>query len=220
VFFVFTGITLLIKHTGTTGVIPVGTFLSILTLWFMVSIPLTFVGGYLAARMQIVDYPVRTNQIPRHIPKADMTAHPLALFAIAGLLPFGTLFIELYFIMTSLWMGFFYYLFGYLFVVGLLTFIVTVEVSVLCTYVQLCAEDYHWWWQSFWRGGSISIYIIIYAIGFLVTTLHSLTGGLAVTIYLAFMMVFGFGVFLASGTVGFLSSLGFTYVIFKTVKLD
>lgn len=37
---------------------------------------------------------------------------------------------------------------------------------------QLCAEDYLWWWRSYYRGGSISIYVLIYSIGFLVNTLH------------------------------------------------
>lgn len=92
-----------------------------------------------------MDYPTRTNQIPRHIPAPPLTIHPWVIFFISGLLPFGTLFIELYFVMSSMWMGYFYYLFGYLALIGILTFLVTIEVSVLCTYVQLCAEDYMWW---------------------------------------------------------------------------
>jgi transmembrane 9 superfamily protein 2/4 len=63
----------------------------------------------------------------------------------AGILPFGTMFIELYFAMTSLWLGYFYYLFGFVFLIGLLTIIINCEIAVLCTYVQLCAEDYGWW---------------------------------------------------------------------------
>ena len=47
--------------------------------------------------------------------------------------------------MTEGWLGLFYYLFGFLFLVVLLTVVITVEVSILCTYVQLCAEDYRWW---------------------------------------------------------------------------
>lgn len=144
-FVVFTTVNILVKHTGSTMAVPLRTFFSLFSLWFLISIPLAFVGGYFATNLSIVEYPVRTNQIPRHIPTPPITTHPLVLFAIAGLLPFGTLFIELYFIMTSLWMGFYYYLFGYLFIVAFLTFLVTIEVSVLCTYVQLCAEDYHWW---------------------------------------------------------------------------
>ena len=42
--------------------------------------------------------------------------------------------------------GYFYYIFGFCFVVGALTVLITVEVAVVCTYVQLCAEDYNWWY--------------------------------------------------------------------------
>eukprot|EP00210_Caulerpa_lentillifera_P000724 g701.t1 len=219
-FLVFTSVNILVKHTGSTMAVPLRTFFSLFSLWFLISIPLAFVGGYFATNLSIMEYPVRTNQIPRHVPAPPITTHPMVLFAIAGLLPFGTLFIELYFIMTSLWMGFYYYLFGYLFIVAFLTFLVTVEVSVLCTYVQLCAEDYHWWWRTFWRGGSIALYIMIYAIGFLFNTLHNLDGGLSVVIYMSFMTVFVWGIFLAMGTVGFLSSFLFTYTIFRSVKQD
>ncbi len=65
--------------------------------------------------------------------------------AAAGVLPFGTIFIELYFAMTSIWLGYFYYLFGFVFLIGLLSVVINAEISVLCTYVQLCAEDYSWW---------------------------------------------------------------------------
>jgi Endomembrane protein 70 len=53
-------------------------------------------------------------------------------------------------------------IFGFLFLVGILTTVITVEVSIVCTYVQLCAEDYLWWCasaspsrllqHSFWKG--------------------------------------------------------------------
>ncbi len=42
--------------------------------------------------------------------------------------------------------GYFYYIFGFLFLVGILTTVVTIEVGIICTYVQLCAEDYLWWY--------------------------------------------------------------------------
>lgn len=116
-----------------------------MALWFLISIPLTYLGGHIATRKPPVEFPVRTNQIPRHVPSAPILAHPVLLFLAAGLLPFGTVYIELFFVMTEVWLGLFYYLFGFLFLVVLLTMIITVEVSILCTYVQLCAEDYRWW---------------------------------------------------------------------------
>lgn len=84
---------------------PIGIYFTLLAIWFVVSIPLTFAGGYFATRLRIRDYPVKTNQIPRHIPPPPLAANPVLLFFAAGILPFGTMFIELYFAMTSLWLG-------------------------------------------------------------------------------------------------------------------
>ena len=57
----------------------------------------------------------------------------------------GTVSIELYFIMTSIWFGTtYYYVFGFLLVVGLLLFITLAEMAITLTYFQLCAEDYNW----------------------------------------------------------------------------
>ena len=69
----------------------------------IISIPLSYAGGVVAARQEIWNYPVRTNQIPRHIPPPHWASHPTELFFAAGLLPFGTIFVELYFAMTSMW---------------------------------------------------------------------------------------------------------------------
>ena len=60
-------------------------------------------GGMLAAKQEIKAYPTRTNQIPRHVPPPHWASHPTVLFLAAGLLPFGTIFVELYFAMTSIW---------------------------------------------------------------------------------------------------------------------
>lgn len=38
------------------------------------------VGGYLALRAPIRDNPVKTNQIPRHIPPPPVASHPTLLF--------------------------------------------------------------------------------------------------------------------------------------------
>ena len=60
-------------------------------------------GGVIATRKEIPAYPTRTNQIPRHIPPPHWASHPWVLFLAAGLLPFGTIFVELYFAMSSIW---------------------------------------------------------------------------------------------------------------------
>ncbi|KAL6780112.1 EMP70 [Auxenochlorella protothecoides x Auxenochlorella symbiontica] len=217
---VLTVLNMFLWYTGSAGTIPLGFFFSIIFLWLLVSIPLAYGGGALAARRDIAPWPSRTNQIPRHIPAPHWASHPLVLFVAAGLLPFGTIFVELYFAMTSLWQGYFYYIFGFLALVAALTLIITIEVSIVCTYVQLCAEDYLWWWRSYHRGGSVAAYVAIYSVGFLFNTLHNLSGFVPVVLYLAYTGLMAWCMFLASGTIGFLSSYLFTYKIFESVKAD
>lgn len=158
-----TGLNTFLVATGSSGAIPLGFFFSIVFIWLVISIPLAYAGGAMAARRELKPLPTRTNQIPRHIPPPHWASHPAVLFLAAGLLPFGTIFVELYFAMTSMWQGYFYYMFGFLFLVAALTVVITIEVSIVCTYVQLCAEDYLWWWRSFQRGGSIAFYVLLYS---------------------------------------------------------
>jgi transmembrane 9 superfamily member 2/4 len=125
---------ILIASTKSTGAIPYMMYCSLIAIWFVVSIPLTYVGGFFAVKTPMLSWPTRTNQIPRHIPPAQTAADPYVLHAAAGILPFCTIFVELYFAMTSMWQGYyFYYLFGFLFIVMVLTVLITVEVSILCT---------------------------------------------------------------------------------------
>lgn len=81
---IFTVLNIAIKHTGSTGAVPVGIYFTIVAIWFLISVPLTFVGGYMATKAPIYDYPVKTNQIPRQIPPAPLVAHPILLFFSAG----------------------------------------------------------------------------------------------------------------------------------------
>jgi hypothetical protein len=69
---------------GTSGAVPIGMYFCIVLVWFVVSIPLTFVGGYVAIRMPIKDHPVKTNQIPRHVPPPPLAANPTLLFFAGG----------------------------------------------------------------------------------------------------------------------------------------
>ncbi len=64
---------------------------------------------------------------------------------IGGILPFGAVFIELFFILTSMWLHQFYYLFGFLCLVYIILVITCAEITIVLCYFQLCSEDYRWW---------------------------------------------------------------------------
>ena len=81
-------------------------FFTLLALWFCIFVPLTLIGGLLGTRAASIDYPVRTNQIPRAILERKFPSWLLVLGV--GTLPFGTIFIELFFILSNIWLGRFY----------------------------------------------------------------------------------------------------------------
>ncbi|KAL4318429.1 hypothetical protein GQ457_18G003980 [Hibiscus cannabinus] len=217
-FLILTILNSLLWGSHSTGAIPFSVFVILLLLWFCISVPLTLVGGYFGAKAQHIEYPVRTNQIPREIPAQKYPSWLLVLGA--GTLPFGTLFIELFFIMSSIWMGRVYYVFGFLFIVLILLVVVCAEVSLVLTYMHLCVEDWKWWWKSFFASGSVAIYIFLYSINYLIFDLKSLSGPVSATLYLGYSLLMVLAVMLATGTIGFLSSFWFVHYLFSSVKLD
>ncbi|KAF9614426.1 hypothetical protein IFM89_018571 [Coptis chinensis] len=217
-FLILTTLNFLLWGSHSTGAIPFSLFVILLLLWFCISVPLTLVGGYFGARAPHIEFPVRTNQIPREVPAQKYPSWLLVLGA--GTLPFGTLFIELFFIMSSIWMGRVYYVFGFLFIVLILLVVVCAEVSLVLTYMHLCVEDWRWWWKSFFASGSVAIYIFLYSINYLVFDLKSLSGPVSATLYLGYSLFMVLAIMLATGTVGFLSSFWFVHYLFSSVKLD
>ena len=73
---------------------------------------------------------------------------------VGGILPFGAVFIELYFIMSSVWLQRFYYVFGFLALVLLILLITCAEMAIVLCYFQLCNENYLWQWRAFFNTGS------------------------------------------------------------------
>jgi transmembrane 9 superfamily protein 2/4 len=218
VFFVFMGLNILLKGYGSTEAVPFLTLLSIIALWFGISVPMTFMGAFLAYKRDPLEWPVVTSNIPRQIPKQEWYMNPYISCALGGALPFGACFVELYFVMSSIWMDQYYLFFGFLFVVFVILTVTCAEVAIVMTYFQLCAEDYHWWWRSFLVAGATAAYVMLYSFAYF---LH-LQSSMAVTyaLYFGYMSVISIGLFLMTGAIGFLAALGFNLAIYSSVKVD
>jgi transmembrane 9 superfamily protein 2/4 len=141
------------------GAVPFGTMFAVLCIWFLISFPLVWVGVWLGYRATLNDPPVKTNMVPRVIPLQAWYLHPLFTMLIGGILPFGAVFIELYFIMSSVWLQRFYYVFGFLALVVLILIITCAEMAIVLCYFQLCNENYQWQWRSFLNTGSAGIFL-------------------------------------------------------------
>lgn len=88
--------------------VPFSLFIILLLLWFYILVSYPWWIFWHEGT-----YPVWTNQILCEVPPQKDPSWLLVLGA--GTLPFGSLFIELFFIMSSIWMGQAYYVFGFLF---------------------------------------------------------------------------------------------------------
>ena len=203
---------------GSSGAIPFTTMFILLLMWFGISVPLVFLGAFFGFKAKLKDNPVRTNEIPRQIPSQAWYMSGTFNVLMGGILPFGAIFIELFFIMTSVWLQRFYYVFGFLALVLLILVITCAEISIVLCYFQLCNEDYHWWWRSFLTAGSSGLYLFAYSIMYFFTQLD-IIGFVPTLIYFTYMFVFAMLFFLITGTIGFYACHLFVWIIYGAIKV-
>lgn len=201
------------------GAIPFGTLLFLVVLWFTISVPLSAVGSLYAYRSPAPPAPVRTNQIPRQIPVQPTYLLLIPSFLLSGILPYEAIFIELYFVLSSLWYRRFYYMFGFLFLCFLMLLITSACVTISLVYFSLCAENYKWQWRSFLLAGASSLYIFLHSLVYLVTKL-GFSGFTSNVLFIGYSLMISFVFFVLTGTVGFLSTLVFTRRIYGSIKID
>merc|ERR1719409_2515594 len=163
-FGIFFVLNLFIWGQKSSGAVPFTTMFALLVLWFGISVPLVFLGSYFGYRKAAIELPVRTNQIPRQIPAQPWFIKPVFASMVGGVLPFGAVFTELFFMMSSIWQHQFYYLFGFPMLVLVILIITCAEISIALTYFQLTSEDYNWWWRSFFASSSSAIYVFLYSV--------------------------------------------------------
>ncbi|XP_052010514.1 transmembrane 9 superfamily member 2-like isoform X2 [Xyrauchen texanus] len=204
---------------GSSAAVPFGTLVVILALWFGISVPLTFVGAYFGFKKTGIEPPVRTNQIPRQIPQQTFFTKPLPGIIMGGILPFGCIFIQLFFILNSIWSHQMYYMFGFLFLVFIILVITCSETTVLLCYFHLCAEDYHWWWRSFLTSSFTAVYLFAYTVHYFFSKLQ-IVGAASTILYFGYTMIMVLIFFIFTGTIGFFACFWFVNKIYSVLKVD
>ncbi|KAJ4358116.1 uncharacterized protein N0V89_002695 [Didymosphaeria variabile] len=201
--------------------LPLTTLIALVALWLFIQLPLVYIGGWYGyTQVGAYAQPIKANVIPRKVPQQGYTRSVQAIL-LAGFIPFMVVFIELMFVFKSLWLdkSGYYYMFGFLSVVGVILGVTVVEVAVVATYVQLCVENYHWWWQSFLVGFSSAFWIFAYLVYYFYTKLH-ISGFISSMLFFAYgalaCVVYG----LLVGTIGFVASYVFVRRIYAAVKVD
>jgi len=219
IFAIFFVLNAIILGQKSSGAVPFGTMFALVFLWFGISVPLVFVGGYVGFKKPTIEDPVKTNKIPRQIPEQAWYMNPAFSILIGGILPFGAVFIELFFILTSIWLQQFYYIFGFLFIVFLILVVTCAEITIVLCYFQLCSEDYLWWWRSYLTSGSSALYLFLYAAFYFFTKLE-ITKPVSGMLYFGYMLIVSYAFFVLTGTIGFYACFWFTRLIYSSVKID
>ncbi|UNI21980.1 hypothetical protein JDV02_007915 [Purpureocillium takamizusanense] len=202
--------------------IPFGTLMAMLLLWLCVQVPLVLAGSYYGyVKAGAWEHPTRTAAVARQIPNQAWYIKSLQSVLLAGLIPFAVIFIELLFVFQSVWQdkSGYYYVFGFLAMVSVILVVTIAEVTVVTIYIQLCSENYHWWWQSFLVGGGSAVWVFGYCIWYYTFKLH-ISGFVSSLLFFtySFMACCVYG--LLTGTVGFLSAYAFVRRIYGAIKVD
>lgn len=131
----------------------------------------------------------------------------------------GAAFVELYFVLSSLFASKAYYAFGFLALTAGVVALTTATVSILFTYFLLCSEEYRyvifslssgsvltslfrhrWHWRSFLIGGGSAFWVIAYGLFYWISRLR--LGSLSnVILYLGYLLLLALLDFLITGNI-------------------
>jgi len=218
-FWIFFALNLLIWSEGSAGAVPFGTFFALLVLWFGISMPSVFCGSVLGFRQEAIQLPVLTSPVPRVIPDQKRRMNPVLTALLGGCMPFLVVFTELSFIMSSIWLHKVYYVFGFLLLVLHILVVVSAEVSIIFTYLDLASEDYQWWWRSFLTAGSSGLYFLLYAFIYFFASLR-IDKLVSIALYFGYMFIAACMFSLFTGAVGMISTFYFVRAIYGSIKID
>ncbi|KAK6115509.1 hypothetical protein DH2020_007778 [Rehmannia glutinosa] len=178
---------------GSLAAIPFGTMVVVFVIWGFISFPLALLGTVVGRNWSgMPNNPCRVKTIPRPIPEKKWYLTPSIISLMGGLLPFGSIFIEMYFVFTSFWNYKVYYVYGFMLLVFVILIIVTVCVTIVGTYFLLNAENYHWQWTSFFSAASTALYVYFYSI-YYYHVKTKMSGFFQTSFYFGYTMMFCLG---------------------------
>ncbi|KAF8404260.1 hypothetical protein HHK36_009142 [Tetracentron sinense] len=205
---------------GSLAAIPFGTMVVVFIIWAFISFPLALLGTVVGRNWSgAPNNPCRVKTIPRPIPEKKWYLTPSVVSLMGGLLPFGSIFIEMYFVFTSFWNYKVYYVYGFMLLVFLILIIVTICVTIVGTYFLLNAENYHWQWTSFFSAASTAVYVYLYSIYYYYVK-TKMSGFFQTSFYFGYTLMFCLGLGILCGAVGYLGSTLFVRRIYRNIKCD
>ncbi|CAM9915979.1 unnamed protein product [Ectocarpus sp. 4 AP-2014] len=211
---------LVAMHYNTVNTIPFMAVLKMALIWVFVSFPLCVAGSMFGRHWGGKgNFPCRVNSIPRPIPESVWYSQPNIVVPLAGILPFGSIFIEMYFILTSLWGYMYYYVYGFVLLVFAILVVVLVCTTIVAVYFVLNGENYHWQWVSFLSAASTAGYVFLYSGYYLWFKTHQ-SGFMQISFYFGYMGLFCAALGVMCGSIGVMGSTVFVKQIYRNIKVD
>jgi len=195
------------------------TMLQVALIYYVVSLPMTFLGAIIGRRYSgSFDAPCRSNPNPREIPKAPWYRSFFCHMIIAGFIPFSAIYVELFYIYSSVWGHMYFSLYFILLIVFVLLIAVTIFITISLIYFTLNSENYNWWWRSFAYGGSCSLFVICYS--FFYWDWSGMNGLIQGVFYYGWILILAFLAFTMLGSLAFYGTKRFVKFIYSSVKID
>jgi transmembrane 9 superfamily protein 2/4 len=215
----FVILNILLSFYGAATSVSFWTLAMISLLWLCVAAPLVFLGSFFGYKRDVIDVPMRTNQIARVIPPQPLILRSVFTPVFVGALPFSSICLELYFILGAVWLHQVYYLMSYLFIAFVLVGVSCALLSTVMCYLRLTEQDHRWWWKAFAESASTGFWLFLYSIWYMLYVMN-LSGFLTVMVYVTYMCIVSMAFALYCGAVGFLTTFYFTRKIYGAIKMD
>ena len=193
---------------------------SLVSIWFLTAIPLLFIGVFIGFYQKRINLPCEVSPIPSIIPHDTIPWYLKVRYAwiFTGFPSFFSIFVELFYIMDSLWRQNIYSLNKYLLNSLIILIITSSEISILFTYFNLCKGDYRWWWKSFLVGASPGIYLIMFSIVYIYKM--GLLQINSVIICFCFMILLSIIIILICGSCGLFFTFIFIKIIYSKININ
>ncbi|KAK8806356.1 hypothetical protein WA588_002927 [Blastocystis sp. NMH] len=199
---------------------PRKTLALLLALFLFVALPLQLAGTVLGRNLRGNPHnPCRITAVPSPVPRAAFYATPRFIALVSGLIPFGSIFIEIFFLFASLWSYKYYYVYGFLAAMTAILVIIESCVSIVGTYILLNAENHHWRWTSFLSGASIGVYLFLYCVYFYCCKTQ-MNGFVQAAYFFGESLLLVLLVALFCGVVSTAAATMFVRQIFTNIKVD
>ncbi|ODQ57613.1 hypothetical protein WICANDRAFT_64962 [Wickerhamomyces anomalus NRRL Y-366-8] len=201
--------------------LPFGTVVLLITFLLILEVPLSIIGGVLGNRKPPAKTNANLSTSAKSIgpqPKFTKFIYAIPVF---GLIPFGTIYVELLFVFRSIWMEktSFYYMYGFLSFTILLLSVVVAESVIVAIYLSLIYGDWKWQWRSFWIGSSVAWYIEVYSVYYFFSHLK-VTDFSSIILFFSYTTILSALIGLATGSLGLFAASLFIYKIYGAIKAD